>query len=206
MSNGPTAIPVSPVNDMVAALNAALASHAKVPMLEASVDDLAKKLDTAQYHNLRLEENILGYKNTIADLTSKVRSLEVERDDAGFRTLEAEDKLANLLKTVRNAVFDLDDGAKHVDPPKPVPVVAEAPKADEVKGSSGDNPMPAPVALVETGNTADSGASNTNNASPQPMTPTSQEYKPFTPPSPSSKPVEITESGPYPWDNRESFR
>lgn len=183
MSNGNTAIPVSPVTDMVAALNAALASHAKVPELEASLSRQSDTIDKLSYHNQRLEENILGYKNQIAELTSKVRSLEVERDDAGFHALEAEDKLTKLLEFMRNAATAMDDEIRFIDPPKPIPNVAEAPKADEVKGSSEANPFQnnTPQSLSESGSSVQEGTKTESN------------YQPFTPPAPTAKPVEITE-------------
>lgn len=204
MSNGNTAIPVSPVTDIIAALHAGEAAKARLPELETALAQQNKINETQAYHNQRLEENILGYKNQIAELTSKVRSLEVERDDAGFHALEAEDKLTKLLEFMRNAATAMDDEIRFIDPPKPIPVVAEASKADEVaQGQSADRP----TAMATTGQSQTASSENVQNtASADTMKSTESNYQPFTPPAPSAKPVEITESGPYPWDNRVSFR
>jgi len=67
-----------------------------------------------------LEERVTSLGQTVADreirihnlkqfeieLTSKLRSVEAERDDAGFRHLEADDKVQGLLKVVHQYVGD----------------------------------------------------------------------------------------------------
>lgn len=213
MSNGPTAIPVSPVNDMVLALQEALASHAKVPDLERSIRSKNDQIDQLAYYNQRMEENIIGYKNQIVELTSKVRSLEVERDDAGFRLLETEDKLNSLLGFMRNATTAMDDEIRFIDPPKPVPSVVETPKADEVKGQSDTDPTASSQneKSAEPLNAGEALAndSDTANGIEAPY----REYRPFTPPSPEARLVEISEgkdmhtihidAGPYKyWDKQ----
>lgn len=223
MSNGPTAIPVSPVNDMVAALNAALASHARVPELETALKDSQFYLNKSQEHNQRLELNIIDYKNEIANLTSKVRSLEVERDDAAFRELETADKLNSLLGFARNAVRALDDEINHVDPPKPVQDVAEAakasevethplsyvgvtpqaPKVDEMKGESAKDPIASSTAGL-----SQIAGSETAKPDVNGETLGNQAYQPFTPPPATAKPVEITEdsqSNDTPWSERDHW-
>src|SRR6266568_7997208 len=50
----------------------------------------------------RLETRIMELKNAQDDLNAKLRSVEAERDDAGFRHLEAEDKVNNLIRTFQD--------------------------------------------------------------------------------------------------------
>src|SRR6266568_4709619 len=50
----------------------------------------------------RLETRIMELKNAQDELNAKLRSVEAERDDAGFRHLEAEDKVNNLIRTFQD--------------------------------------------------------------------------------------------------------
>src|SRR6266702_3554739 len=50
----------------------------------------------------RLETRIMELKNAQDELNTKLRSVEAERDDAGFRHLEAEDKVNNLIRTFQD--------------------------------------------------------------------------------------------------------
>ncbi len=95
------------------------------PVLQDQIEALKAQLGQAQDHNAGLEVNIISYKQQIDDLQAKVRSLEVERDDASFRVLEAEDKAATLLyqaQTVRDTAQRM---INLIQPPKPEPVVEQ---------------------------------------------------------------------------------
>ncbi|SRR6266849_818549 len=52
------------------------------------------------------ELHILGLKQANEELMQKLRSVEAERDDAGFRALEADDKVQGLLTLVHQFVGD----------------------------------------------------------------------------------------------------
>ena len=66
----------------------------------------------------------------IAKLNAKVRSLEVERDDAGFRELEAQDKLDALRNVVLGVHTTLEKTLPKAEPIVEAPAVAEvAPQA-----------------------------------------------------------------------------
>jgi hypothetical protein len=107
------------LSDLMRELQAGEEARAKVPALQAQADDLTRKLDDAQRHAQGLEANIFEYKRTIDGLNAKVRSLEVERDDAGFRELEAQERIATMLNALRGFRHDIDETVDKVDPPKP---------------------------------------------------------------------------------------
>lgn len=107
---------MSTVHDIIAELNAGEEARRKVPELEAAIASMNGSVNTLSNHNQALELKCMDYRNEIDALRSKVRSLEVERDDAGFRELEATDKLATLLRVVRAATNNLDETADGFDP------------------------------------------------------------------------------------------
>lgn len=119
------------ITELMKELAAGQEARERIPTLEKSMADIIAASDKLATHNQALETNIIGYKQSISDLTAKVRSLEVERDDAGFRELEAADKLNTLLQAVRGAWVDVNNAAVAVDPPKPeptpLPLVPDAP-------------------------------------------------------------------------------
>lgn len=103
----------------------------QVPILQAELNETVKGLENALSHNQGLESNIIGYKAQIEDLQAKVRSLEVERDDASFRVLEAEDITASVLNSAKVAQAGLDAIIAKLDPPKPQPEPEVLPRATE---------------------------------------------------------------------------
>jgi len=58
--------------------------------------------DTVAHRELRIHE----LKQNEETLTQKLRSVEAERDDAGFRALEEADKVQNLLSVVQRFITD----------------------------------------------------------------------------------------------------
>ena len=93
----------------------------ELPRVQADLDRVSCQRNEAQAHSQQLEMNIIGYKDEITALHAKVRSLEVERDDASFRTLEAEDDIHTTLaslETIEGVVAKLK---LILDPPKPQP-------------------------------------------------------------------------------------
>lgn len=141
------------LSDLMKELQAGEEARAAVPALQSRIEDLSFQRDRAQKHNQGLEENIIDYKRAIDDLTSKVRSLEVERDDAGFRELEAQDKLNRLLEAARAAISNLWNDVTSIDPPAPTPPapspVQDAPMPVKLmEGFLGDMTNPTAVANV----------------------------------------------------------
>lgn len=133
------------------------------------------------------EVAIVNYKREIETLNSLIRSLEVERDDAAFRTLELEDKATQVLGWLGDIKSGTEGIARLLSPLKPEPVIepvgeaaVSAPEAEP--GQS--EPLPtqpsgpvdtAPATLIDTGNNAPVtiGAEPTSNASPNTTTETS---------------------------------
>ena len=105
------------IHDLVAMAQA----MERVPQLESELDQIKADRDKAQSHSQALELHIIEYKATIDDLQSKVRSLEVERDDASFRTMEVEDTLHATLVQARQAQDYINSVIAKLDPPKPEP-------------------------------------------------------------------------------------
>lgn len=140
------------VHSVLTSIKEAADAYERLPQLETQISDLNLDLAKAQGHAMGLESNIIGYKSQIEELNAKVRSLEVERDDASFRALEADDNAHNILTLVQNAASALDQVIEKLDPPKPLldpmPVVNEVgPSApDPTECATSSNPTPLQVA------------------------------------------------------------
>src|SRR6266403_4405657 len=93
-----------------------------LPIVQHENETLKADLSHAQDTIAARETAIISYKQQIEDLHAKVRSLEVERDDASFRVLEAEDTAHSILTQARNAQATLAEVISKLDPPKPEPV------------------------------------------------------------------------------------
>ncbi len=92
------------------------------PILQEQIEALKAQLGAAQDHNAGLEVNIISYKQQIDNLQAKVRSLEVERDDASFRTMESEDLAHKALSFIRQAEIAAAAAMSLLTPPKPEPI------------------------------------------------------------------------------------
>ena len=100
------------------------------PVLQEQIEALKAQLSQAQDHTAGLEVNIISYKQQIDDLQAKVRSLEVERDDASFRTMEVEDKLNTTLVDLSSILRIGERIHTRLAPPKPEPVIE--PEAERI--------------------------------------------------------------------------
>lgn len=127
------------VHDILGAIGDAQRALSAEPQYRNEISELQKRLDEAMRHSQALELKISGYKDNVDTLQSKVRSLEVERDDTGFRLLESEDKLDKLLKAIRTAESGISSAVNAADPPKPEPVAPQATMAQALH-----TPLPAP--------------------------------------------------------------
>lgn len=67
------------------------------------------------------EEAIIRYKAEIEALNSRIRSLEVERDDASFRVMEMEDKTHQVMGMLIDFECKAKGARMILDPPKPEP-------------------------------------------------------------------------------------
>src|SRR5258707_5014471 len=83
------------VHDLVAMAKA----YDTLPGLEAENKRLKEQRVQDGDTIARLETRIMELKAQQDETNAKLRSVEAERDDAGFRQLEAEDKIANLVRS-----------------------------------------------------------------------------------------------------------
>lgn len=106
----------------------------ELPAVKNSLAEWQRMAAAHMDHITKLEENIIGYKREIEELHNQVRSLEVARDDAEFRFLEADDTLANVLAMARASAVSLGQIVTKLDPPKvePTPVVIEERAEDKI--------------------------------------------------------------------------
>lgn len=100
-----------------------------LPHVQAQLDHANDMIENYAKQVQDREIAIVNYKEQIEELNAKVRSLEVERDDASFRVLEAEDTANSALTLVRTASVDLAIAIQKLDPPKPEPVKEPEPVA-----------------------------------------------------------------------------
>lgn len=118
------------INSFVGDLVAMAQAVEELPKVQAENTELHGKLADAYGTITAREEAILRYKDEIETLHSRVRSLEVERDDAGFRVLEVEDRMSAAIRSFRLIGDEVASAVLLIDPPKPEP----APQAMPVSG------------------------------------------------------------------------
>lgn len=112
-------------NDVLSAITQASEALAREPKHLEQINFLQRDLGQVQSHNQNLELRIVDYKSNIESLEAKVRSLEVERDQAQFRTLELEDAAYRATTLLKNVGMAFADAIAVIDPPKPEPVVEQ---------------------------------------------------------------------------------
>src|ERR1700691_1339695 len=123
------------VHEILNAITEAKTALDREPVLQSRITELEHNLDKSQRHAQELELKLMERNATIDALQSKCRSLEVERDDMGFRELEAQDKLDALRNVVKSFMADVD----HL-----IPRPAEVAQAEPVTVSVSVNPAPLP--------------------------------------------------------------
>lgn len=90
------------LNSIVEATRALDAEPSYQSQIRDLENDKRRLGDTVAHRELRIHE----LKQVEETLTQKLRSVEAERDDAGFRALEEADKVQNLLVTLRGFIND----------------------------------------------------------------------------------------------------
>lgn len=179
------------VYNILSAITEAKNALEREPQLQSRITELERSLNQSQSHAQELETRIIGYKSNIDHLNEKVRSLEVERDDMGFRQLEAEDKLDALRMVVKSFMANAES---HM--PKPVEVVQAEPVSE-----------PIPVASTATGSNSNPSPEPTQ--PPHPIEATGQSESPLSSSATTTQVGETTagatstathsESAPSPW-------
>lgn len=140
MSNGPTGIPVAPIDfgSMADMFSQAKNAISRIPDLENQISAMTVSSQADGSRIASLEQRIHAYQNQVDALEASKRSLEVERDDAGFRVLELEERLHHIADGVRGAMRTLRDIGDNTlgsvldkaDPPKPEPELAAKPTTE----------------------------------------------------------------------------
>lgn len=125
---------MSNIQNILSALQEAKEAQDMVPDLKAQIRDLQRLLDERTQAVSRLEDDLNSSRSAHASAKDKISSLEVERDSYGFRAIDAEEKLEQILSLVG---------------PKAPPVVSEPEPASPVPADT--SPANAPVANVATG-------------------------------------------------------
>jgi hypothetical protein len=92
----------------------------KLPQVEAELDKQLREVDRLRSANLALEDSNQILRDHISELNSKIAEVTKERDDAGFRVLEAEDKASRVLDLARTLSSGLGQVIAELEPPKPV--------------------------------------------------------------------------------------
>lgn len=162
------------VQEVLNAISEASQALNREPEYKASIASLERSLGAAQTHNQELELKAISYRTQIEQLNDRIRSLEVERDDFGFRELEANDKLDALRNVVKTFTAKVDEVM-----PKAVPIV-EGPSMNEMReAATGEASaieahnylygVPEPLSAVS-GSSSDEVVSSDN-----PFTPSSQD-------------------------------
>lgn len=133
------------VNDVLSAIRSASEALEREPALNAQITSLKQEVDRHAAHNAGLESNIISYKSTIESLNERVRSLEVERDQAQFRTLELEDSFASLREAIGHANQNACQQMDKLFPRPPEPVAEQSSPVAEphpFEGSGGGMSQP----------------------------------------------------------------
>lgn len=109
------------VTDFAASLVEMARSHELVPKLQDHIHNLeeAHRIDGDTI--ARLEIRIMEMKDTQDAITKKLREVEMERDDASFRLLEAEDRIATIRSVLGTAQVALGNATALVEEPKAEP-------------------------------------------------------------------------------------
>ena len=166
------------VYNILSAITEAKNALEREPQLQSRITELERSLNQSQSHAQELETRIIGYKSNIDHLNEKVRSLEVERDDMGFRELEASDKLDALRMVVKSFMANAES---HM--PKPVEV-----KKDLVDAG------PLHVFTPETGGAATGSYSNPSPEPTQPPHPIEATGQSESPLSSSATTTQVSET------------
>lgn len=175
------------INSFVGDLVAMAQAVEELPKVQAELDRAKKTIEEYAQSVQDRELAIFHYKLEIDGLNTKVRSLEVERDDASFRVLEAEDVAASTLTQARDMQASLVTLITRLDPPKPQPEPEKEPEhiavhrwSDEPQGSSEPDPTQGSVSMTTTQQFSTASSVNnqdtapTSTSEPRPMPPQDQ--------------------------------
>jgi len=110
------------INSFVGDLVAMAQAMDELPKVQAALTSSEAECNQLSQTVQDRELSILTYKARIETLHERVRSLEVERDDAGFRVLELEDRMSTALRSFRLISDEVASAVLLIDPPMPEPI------------------------------------------------------------------------------------
>jgi hypothetical protein len=94
----------------------------------------------------RLEKRLIDRHNEMETLQARIRSLEVERDDASFRELVAQDQAASAVGTLRTLFSNVGEALKALQPPEAMvterPLESSVPSPVEAAPTGSSEPTP----------------------------------------------------------------
>lgn len=106
----------------------------ELPNVQAALAESEFHRESLSVAVQKREESILSLKAEIEKLNEKVRTTEVERDDAEMRFLELEEKAGKVDAIMHSILSDADRVVTMLFPPKPEPLPALT------EGQSANNP------------------------------------------------------------------
>ena len=104
------------MNNFAASLVEMAKAHEQMPHLKAKINELERDSITDGDHIASLQIKLIQKEDEITSLIQKLRSVEAERDDAGFRHLEAEDKISALTQSLRTVFSSVGETLKAAQP------------------------------------------------------------------------------------------
>jgi hypothetical protein len=111
-------------------------SHEELPQVRMELLEANTKIIELQNNVQRLELRLIDCANEMSGLNSTIRSLEVARDDAELRFLEAEDRTEKALAFVRTTFGNAGALIQALEPPKPMPQAAKDESASPLPHSN----------------------------------------------------------------------
>lgn len=120
------------INELIATLNSAQEAQDAVPAMKAELDRLRRALEASQKEASRFQQAADDIGVELTTVKTLNTSLGSERDEAQFRALELEDKLATISKVMGSALG-------LVEPPKASEVKAVESQSEAVPTSASTN-------------------------------------------------------------------
>jgi hypothetical protein len=131
------------INSLVGDLVAMAQAMERLPQVEAELTTVRRELDDKAATIQRLELKLMERSNEINEHLARIRSLEVERDDAQFHALEADDRTQRALDFIKATFGNAGALIQALEPPaapKPEPTAAEVP-VQAVQSASEPRPL-----------------------------------------------------------------
>lgn len=105
-------------NDFIGSLVEMAEAYRELPKVQAERNELLEQLNQYSATIQRLELKLLERSNEIALLHSRIRELEVSRDEAQFHALEADDRTARALDFIKATFGNAGTLIQALEPPR----------------------------------------------------------------------------------------